>query len=566
MQFKPIRHDSGQIQAIETKNHGTALLDCKYLNKDTAFSASERQAFHLQGLLPDRIETLEDQAKRSMEQYATKTTALGKNIFLNHIHDRNTTLFFNLIQNHLDDLLPIIYTPTIGDAVINFSHQFRRTRGIYLSYRHAESMMQILQTQKHKPIDVVVVTDGEGVLGIGDWGVGGMDICLGKSMVYTACSGLCPWNILPVQIDVGTNNEKLLQDPMYLGWQQPRITGESYDGFIDQVIQAIQNTFPNAMIHWEDFGPTNAHQIFERYRHQHCSFNDDIQGTALVVLSCILTTQIITKQDWFNQRIIMYGAGTAGMGIVNQIYQAMLHAGLSPTQAQDRIWLVDQPGLLTTETPIRDLQKPFMKSRDHWGSWSLANPNHITLYDTIAHIQPTVLIGCSAQAQAFDQQCIQLMAKHCQRPLILPLSNPTSRSEAHPNDIKNWTENRALIATGSPYPPITEHGKCYHFAQANNAYIFPGLGLGAAAAKPSIISQGMLTAACQTLSEHTPIRSDSTAQLLPPLNSLISISQKIAFSVAQKAYEEGVSHKAPDMMHIKEKTWDPQYVPLQPME
>jgi len=553
-------------KCIETSLNGKPLLTTPQLNKGTAFSIDERHDFQLMGKLPARIETLDEQVKRSYAQFNTYKGNLNKNLFLGDLHDTNQVLFYKLVSEHLSEMLPVIYTPIVGTAVKKFSEEFRRPRGLYISYQEQDFIEEILNNRSNPEIDLIVVTDGEGVLGIGDQGIGGMDIPIAKLMVYTLCGGIDPCRTLPILLDVGTNNEELLNDPMYLGWRHPRLTGEEYDNFIGKFVAAVQKTFPNIFLHWEDFGRENARKNLERFQDDICTFNDDMQGTGVVTLAAILSAVHAQDQKLKNQRIVVFGGGTAGTGIADQIIDAMVREGLDKEKAYAQFWVLDRPGLLTSDmSDLTDFQRPYARDPKEISDWELAHANVVTLSDVVNNIKPTVLIGCSAVAGAFSQEIIQNMAAHTERPIILPLSNPTERCEATPHDLLTWTQGKAMVATGSPFDNITYQGVDIRIAQCNNAFVFPGIGLGLNAVKSKHLSGDALWAACNALSNHSPVMKNSMAPLLPALDEAQEIALKIAVAVAKQVISEGnntIEIKDDLEAHIKAQMWEPEYWPL----
>lgn len=564
LKFNVIRDNDGNITHIETGLEGYELLGTPQLNKGCAFSREERTLFHLEGLVPFYIETLEHQVERMYHQYQEHQTNLAKNVYLNVLHDYNETLFYNLVSQHLEEMLPIIYTPTVGEAVENFSLQLRKTRGIYISYEERNHIDKILDAGL-PDVDMVVVTDGEAVLGIGDQGIGGIKICNAKLMVYTLCAGINPYRIFPIQLDVGTNNKKLLDDPMYLGWRHERITGQKYDDFIDAFVTALTKKFPHIYIHWEDFGRDNARKILTHYREKICTLNGDMQSTGTVALSCVLAASTANNTPLTDQRIVIFGAGTAGVGIADQVADAMQTKGLSKQDAQSRIWLIDRPGLLLENEPtLMSFQKPFVHRKEEIANWDLKDKNFVGLYEVIKHVKPTILIGCSAIGGAFSEEDIRMMAANVTTPIIMPLSNPTTKSEAKPEDLLRWTEGRAIIATGSPFADVNYGDRKIRISQSNNALSFPGIGLGAIAAKAKQVSDKMLWAAAEALAKSSPINQDKNAPLLPKLSEISNISYTIALAVAEQARDEGLS-QLPKNMDLKRSLnsmrWKPMYYP-----
>lgn len=562
--------EDGKVISISTTLRGSALLSQPELNKGTSFSREEREAFGLLGKLPYRYETIEQQAERYYRQYRKKQSPLGRNIALNALKQHNLTLFYYLASEHLLEMLPIIYTPTIGEAVQNFSFEFNKPSGLMIAYPDRDHVEEILENRVHHDLDLIIMTDGEGVLGIGDWGIGGMDICVGKLMVYTLCGGINPLRTLPIQLDLGTNNESLLADPMYLGWRHSRIDGQEYDEFINIVVSAIQKKFPHVYLHWEDFGRENARRNLDRYRDNSCTFNDDIQGTGATALACVLSGLRVKSEKLSDQRIVLFGAGTAGVGIADQIYNEMLSQGIPEKIAREKFWLIDREGLILNDHHnILYFQKPYARDRGEISSWKLNSPNKAELHDVVSNVKPTILIGCSAVGGAFTQEIISPLAKHVERPMIFPLSNPTTNVEATPQDIYEWTNGKAIVATGSPFPPITFNGEEIPISQCNNAYIFPGLGLGIIAAKANRVTDKMIEVACTTLSEFSPAISNSKAPLLPSFTEMEEISKTIALKVAMTAREENHATISPEVdlkKRIEAIYWKPEYKPFIPEE
>lgn len=567
MQLTEVQYDQNGEPCIPVKLRGYALLQNPKFNKASAFSREERQALGINGRLPNRIETLAEQVSRSYEQFCEKKTDLEKNIYLNALHDTNEVLFYALLQQYLSEMLPIIYTPTVGQAVETFSLELRRSRGLFIAYPDIDDIDHILDQRINEQIDLILVTDGEGVLGIGDWGVGGMHICIGKLMVYTACSGLNPHRVLPIQLDVGTNNPQLLNDPKYLGWRHERITGKAYDDFIDRFVQAVRKKFPGVYLHWEDFGRENARKNLMRYRDDMATFNDDMQGTGATALACVLSGVIAKKENIRDQRVLIYGAGTAGCGIADQICQAMVRDGLDEESARQRIYLVDRQGLLHEDSPdLAPFHQPYLKKRAEVAGWAVDNVQKITLHEAVKYAKPTILIGSSTVAGAFTEAVVRTMAAHCERPIILPLSNPTSRSEAHPADLLRWTDGKVFMALGSPFEPVSYNEKVYPVSQSNNAFVFPGLGRGVIVAKAKCVSDEMIGAACEALSLASPARLDPMAPLLPDIANAANVADSIALAVANKAREQGLAGVDDSIDFEKElakQKWEAKYYPYQ---
>lgn len=555
-------------RVIHTDLRGKELLSSSQLNKGTAFTDEERHALHLLGKLPVRIETLEDQVERVYEQYQSFQTNLSKNVFLNALHDNNQVLFYRLVQTHLCEMLPTIYTPIVGTAVKKFSHEFRRTRGLYISYTDMDHMEEMLDNRTNPNIDIIVVTDGEGVLGIGDQGIGGMDIPIAKLMVYTLCAGIDHLRTLPICLDVGTNNEELLNDPMYLGLRQKRITGDQYHAFIERFIKAVKKKFTWVFLHWEDFGRENASHNLRTYQQALCSFNDDIQGTGVITLAAILSAVKANGSTLADQRIVVFGAGSAGTGITNHIREAMVQAGMSDEEAKKKFWLIDRQGLLTTESEgLTQDQSHYARDPNECQDWSKAPNGEMDLATVIKRVQPTILLGCSAVTGAFSQSIVKCMQANTQRPIICPLSNPTERAEATPTDLIEWTQGQALVATGSPFDPVAFDNREITIAQCNNALAFPGIGLGVLATQAKSVSQGMLWAASQTIAEQAPINHDPEGPLLPQIKDANALAIQVAVAVAEAARREKLDTVNQDKdLHtvIQSLVWRPEYPSIKP--
>ncbi len=553
-------------QTWETTSRGYGVLSDSRLNKGTAFTDSERAALGLTGLLPSRVLTLDQQAERAYRQCSRQPSALDKNIYLTALHDRNEVLFYRVLTDHLSELLPIVYTPTIGEAIQLYSHQYRRPRGVYLSIDAADQIETALRAPElpGDDVDLIVATDAQAILGIGDWGVGGIDIAVGKLAVYTAAGGVDPARTLPVVLDVGTDRPELLEDPLYLGVQHKRPAQEPYDAFIDAYVTAALKIFPHALLHWEDFGPGNARRILDRYRDHVLTFNDDMQGTGAVNLAAVLAGAHASQTPLTQHRIVIFGSGTAGIGIADQLYEALTSQGLDAAAARARFWCLDRYGLLTGDmTGLRDFQVPYARPAAEVRDW----PGHgtatgIGLAEVVGRVHPTILIGTSTQRGAFTEQIVREMAAHVDRPVILPMSNPTTLSEATPADLLAWTGGRALIATGSPFGPVTRRGVTYQIGQANNALIFPGLGLGALLSRAQRITDHMITAAARAVAELTD-PSTPGAPLLPPIDDLRATSAQVALAVAQAAAEDGVARRSGlTAGAVRAAMWQPRYAPI----
>lgn len=541
---------------------GNTLLELPLLNKGSAFSEDERTRFNLHGLIPHVIETIEEQSQRSYQQYSAFHDAINKHIYLRNIQDTNETLFFRLIEDHLAEMMPIIYTPTVGEACQQFSDIYRRHRGVFISYPDREHIDDILQNVNRKNVKVIVITDGERILGLGDQGIGGMGIPIGKLSLYTACGGISPAYTLPITIDVGTNNQQLLNDPIYMGWRQPRISGDEYYNFVDEVIRGIRRRWPKALIQFEDFAQKNAMPLLNKYRDEICCFNDDIQGTAAVSVGSLIAASRAAGKQLKDQRIAFLGAGSAGCGIAEQIVAQMVAEGLSDAEARKQVFMVDRFGLITENQPnLLDFQRKLAQQPEAVASWAQAD-EMISLLDVVKHAKPTVLIGVSGQPGLFTEEIIRTLAANCERPIVLPLSNPTSRVEAVPADVLNWTDGKALIATGSPFAPVNYQGKLYNICQCNNSYIFPGIGLGVIAAGATRVTDSMLMASSNALADCSPMLQDPNADLLPEIDDIQKVSRVIAFKVAKAAMDAGVAPVISDellMENIEKNFWKPEY-------
>ncbi|OIV47603.1 NAD-dependent malic enzyme [Sodalis sp. TME1] len=541
---------------------GPILLEFPLLNKGSAFSLEERDNFNLQGLLPDTVETIEEQAERAWRQYQDFRTNIDRHIYLRNIQDTNETLFYRLLAAHLAEMLPIIYTPTVGDACERFSDIYRRARGVFIAYNNRDKIEDMLQNATKQNVKVIVVTDGERILGLGDQGIGGMGIPIGKLSLYTACGGISPAYTLPVVLDAGTNNQQLLNDPLYMGWRHSRITGEQYDDFVDAFIQAVKRRWPNVLLQFEDFAQKNATPLLNRYRSELCCFNDDIQGTAAVTLGCLLAASRAAGKRLRDQKVVFLGAGSAGCGIAEQIIAEMRTEGLSEDEARRRVLMVDRFGLLTDKLAnLLDFQSRLVQSRESIGDWQLESDT-ISLQDVVRNARPTVLIGVSGQPGLFTEEIIREMHQHCERPIVMPLSNPTSRIEATPEDILRWTDGATLVATGSPFTPVKLESKTYPIAQCNNAYIFPGIGLGVLASGASQITDTMLIAASRALADCSPLANGDGGALLPDINDIQSVSRVIAMAVAKAAQVHGVALVTSEetlSLAIEHNFWQPQY-------
>ncbi|KTD44897.1 NAD-dependent malic enzyme [Legionella quateirensis] len=526
---------------VKITKHGMELIKDCLLNKNTAFSTEERDKYGLHGLLPSTIETIEEQVARCRDAYKLKETPLEKHIYLRVLQDYNEVLFYRFIIENLEEIMPIIYTPVVGLACEQFSHIYRQPRGLFLSYPVRDKMDEIIKSiASSRNISVIVVTDGERILGLGDQGAGGLGIPIGKLSLYTSCGGIEPSKTLPIILDVGTNNQERLNDPEYIGWRHERISGKDYDDFVDQFVQSIKKHMPHVLLQFEDFAQQHAYPLLERYKDQLCTFNDDIQGTAAVAVAAIIAATRVAGTPLKDQRIALLGAGSAGCGISEQLVHAMMSQGLAEAEARSRFYLVDRNGLLHDGmTDLLPFQKGFTQPQQSLKNWDLHNSEQISLNDVIINAKPTILLGVSGQPKQFTESMIKSMAGYCQRPIIFPLSNPTSRVEAVPEDLLNWTSGKALIATGSPFDPIEFNGQKYDIAQCNNSYIFPGVGLGVVAGKAKRVTDNMMMAAAIALSELAPAVETGVGRLLPELSSIRTVSRHIAKAVINQGIKEG---------------------------
>jgi len=542
---------------------GRALLENPMYNKGSAFTEVERDAYGLRGLLPPHIDTIEEQVIRAYNAFVEAKDDLQKHIYLRQLQDSNEILFYRLLAEHVEEMLPIVYTPTVGTACQRFSQIYRRPRGIFISYPNRGNIRKILANRPVADIDVIVVTDGERILGIGDQGAGGMGIPIGKLSLYTLIGGIHPDRTLPIVLDVGTNNEERLADPLYLGWRNPRITGDDYDAFVDEFVSAVQAEMPQVCLQWEDFAFPHARPLLNRYRDQLLTFNDDIQGTASVALGAILSAVNVAGGALRNQRIVFLGAGSAGIGVADYLRAAMVKQGLSEREARSRFYIVDKEGLL--HDGRKDLlpeQAVFARSYSEVSGWSKSLSGEIGLSNVIDEISATILIGLSTATGAFTEQLVKTMASKVERPIIFPLSNPTSRSEAKAEDLIRWTQGKALIATGSPFLPVVWEGKTYPIAQCNNVYIFPAVGLGLAASRATRVTDSMLVAAAEALGQLSPALNDPEAPLLPLFKEAREVGSKIALAVAVQAVRDEVAPMASEdelEQKVRFHRWTPDY-------
>jgi malate dehydrogenase (oxaloacetate-decarboxylating) len=544
-----------------TESHGRGVLRDSHLNHGTAFTAEERSTLGLDGLLPPGVLSLEEQAKRSYEQYAAQPTDLAKNDFLAALHDRNEVLYYKLLGDHLAEMLPVVYDPVVAQAIERYSHEFQRPNGVYLSIDDIDGV----ETAFHNyglganDVDLLVATDAEEILGIGDWGSNGMDISIGKLAVYTAAAGIDPDRVIPVMLDVGTNRESLLNDPMYVGNRHSRVRGESYDALIKGYVTTASRTFPNALLHFEDFGPSNARRILNQYRDKARIFNDDMQGTGAITLAAMLAGMRVAGSRPSEQRVVIFGAGTAGVGIADQIRVVMTADGLSEEEATRQFWCVDKQGLLVDDMrDLRDFQRVYARPRSEVSDWGADGT--IGLAEVVSKVHPTVIVGTSTEGGAFTEQIIREMAKGVERPMIFPLSNPTERIEAVPADVIKWTDGRGLVGTGTPWAPVPYKGTDYVIGQANNALIYPGIGLGTIVAAAAHVTDGMLLAASEAIAGLVDV-SRPGAGLLPQVDNLRAVSATVAVAVAKQAVRDGVAQAdLPDPVQaVQDAMWQATY-------
>ena len=541
---------------------GVALLEDPVANKGTAFDTGERRALGLDGLLPPAVETLDQQALRAYEAFTRSGDDLARHVYLRALQDTNEVLFYRLVVDHVEEMLPVVYTPTVGLACQQFSHIYRRSRGLFLSYPHQDRLARILRNRPRREVDAIVVTDGERILGLGDQGAGGLGISIGKLSLYTAIGGIHPARTLPIVLDVGTGNRQLLEDPEYIGWRHERVTGDAYSGFIDRFVQAVERELPGTLLQWEDFATAHARPILDRYRDRLLTFNDDIQGTAAVVAGALAGAVRASGSRLRDQRVVMLGAGSAAIGVADMLRRQMAADGVPDAQARRRFHIVDINGLLTEDrSDLSSEQRAYAQPAQALAGWTRTG-GPPGLADVVAGTAPTILIGLSTAAGAFTEAIVRQMAAHTRRPIIFPLSNPTSRSEADPADLARWTGGRALVATGSPYPPLELGGRRVPVAQCNNVFIFPAVGLGVLAARARRVTDGMFDAAARALGELSPAASDPHASLLPPAAQLRAAATHIASAVAIAAVNDGVAPAAADgelRDRVAASQWTPHY-------
>jgi len=555
---------------IRTHLSGYNLLMSPRLNKGTAFNEAERETFALHGLLPPHVGTIENQRERRKRVLDGHPTAFDKYAYMRDLQDNNETLFYSLIANHIEEMLPVVYTPAVGEGCQRFSEIWRKPRGLFLSYPDKDRIEQIFSSSHYDLIRCIVVSDGERILGLGDQGAGGMGIPIGKMALYTALGGIPPEHCLPVLLDVGTDNEARLNDPIYIGWEHKRVRGQEYDDFIEAFVAAVERRWPHVLLQWEDFAGVNASRLLERYRDRLCTFNDDIQGTAAVTTATLLAAVNATGIPLREHTIAMFGTGSAGTGILDLLITEMKQEGLSDEQARKRIYAFNHLGLLVEGCEgIRPAQQPFVRKREDVAGWKLSGTGAISLLDVVRNAGLTVLAGVSAQPGAFTEEIVREMARHTPHPVIFPLSNPTSQSEAAPADLLRWTEGRAIVGTGSPFAPVEVNGKLVRIAQVNNSYIFPGLSLGILVSRATRVTDGMIMAAAKALAALSPARADKNAPLLPPIADSRKTSAAVALAVGRQAMSEGVAEACDGdkfAERIRDYVWEPEYCPYERIE
>jgi malate dehydrogenase (oxaloacetate-decarboxylating) len=556
---------TARADLVETELEGTALLTNPMLNKGTAFTEEERTAFALHGLLPPHVGTLDVQSARRLQAVRKLASDLDRYVFLRGLQDANETLFYAVLTQNLEEMLPLVYTPTVGEGCQTFSHYWHYPRGLFLSWPQRDRIKEILAHPRFDKVEAIVVSDGERILGLGDQGADGMGIPIGKLSLYTACAGLHPSTTLPVLLDVGIDNKERLADPVYIGWRHERVRGQDYDDFVETFVNAVLQRWPHALLQWEDFARANAGRMLQRYRDRLCTFNDDIQGTAAVAAGALLAAVKVTGQSIRDQRIAIVGAGSAGIGIANLLLRVMVDAGLTEAEARRRFYAIDRAGLLVEGVPgVLGFQRPFAQSPDAVANWACQGADAIGLADVVANAKPTVLIGVSGQPGIFAESIIRNLASAVARPIVFPLSNPTSRSEATPQNLVTWTEGRAVIGTGSPFPPVMRDGRSLAVDQTNNAYVFPGIGLGVLAVRARRVTDGMFVAAAKVLADVSPAAQDTRAPLLPPVAQLREVAFAVAKAVARQARAERQCETFEDEeldSLIARKMWSPVYRP-----
>lgn len=561
---------SANRQKVRTALSGYELLLSPRLNKGTAFTEAERDAFALHGLLPPRVRTLEVQVERRKQILDGMDSSFAKYSFMRDLQDANETLFYSLLERHIEQMLPIVYTPGVGEGCQRFSEIWRKPRGLFLSYPNMHRLEQIFCDPRYDQIRCIVVSDGERILGLGDQGAGGMGIPIGKLALYTALGGIPPEHCLPILLDVGTDNQEKLDDPVYIGWRHKRVRGQEYDDFIEAFVTAVERRWPHVLLQWEDFAGSNARRILDRYRRRLCTFNDDIQGTAAVTTATLLAAVRATGVPLKEQIVTFLGFGSAGIGIAELLLTAMKEEGLSGEEARQRIYGIGSHGLIVEGADgIRESQRPFARRQDEVARWERSSPDQLSLFDVVRNVHPTVLIGVSSQPGAFTEKVVREMARHTRRPILFPLSNPDTRAEASPGDLLQWTEGRALIGTGSPFSPVDYEGRSIPIAQTNNSYVFPGLALGILVSRAQFVTDNMIMAATKTLASLSPSFREVNAALLPPIARSRELSLVIAEAVGRQAMADGVAEEIGEdafKEQLREYVWEPVYLPYERIE
>jgi len=560
--------ETGQ-RYIEVGVSGYELINNPLLNKGRSFTAEERKTFRLRGIVPPAYLPLDEVVEKNYQIVINSRSDLDRYIYLRNLQDRNETLFYALLSKYTAEIMPFVYTPTVGAGCQSFSEIYRRARGLFISYPNRDCIDEMLEHVHFDGTEVIVVSDGERILGLGDQGAGGMGIPIGKLSLYTACAGIAPNKTLPIILDVGTDNEKLLNDPLYLGWRHHRVRGQEYDDFIESFVSAIKKRFPQVLLQWEDFAQNNALKLLNRYKDQLCTFNDDIQGTAAVVVGALLSATQASGLSLAQQQIVVVGAGSAGVGISNLIVEALIDHGVERNVAYKSFYLVDKFGLITDNLESLDFQKTFSRQASDVMDWDVANKNNISLLETVQQAKATMIIGVCAQGGVFTKEVIQSLARNCERPIVFPLSNPTEKAEANPHDVLDWTRGRAIVGTGTAFPLYGEGDNARRIDQVNNSYIFPGIGLGILVVKSQRVTDRMFLIAAKALAEVSPAKNNPAANLLPPLKDVTAISRNIAFAVAREAIGAGLteyndlSDKELNTL-LDEYIWKPVYLSYHP--
>lgn len=560
------KDDKGQ-KYVELDVYGYDLINNPLLNKGRSFSHEERVNFKLRGIVPPSNFPLEEIVDKNFQVILDKSTDLERHIYLRSLQDRNETLFYALLNKYIEKIMPLVYTPTVGLACQHFGQIYRRPRGVFISHPNRDAIDEILDHDYFDGTEVIVVSDGERILGLGDQGAGGMGIPIGKLSLYTGCAGIAPNKTLPIILDVGTDNEQLLNDPLYIGWRHKRIRGAEYDEFIDKFVTAVKKRFPKVLLQWEDFAQPNALKLLNRYKNELCTFNDDIQGTASIVVGALLAATIASGVPLSKQKIIVVGAGSAGVGIANLILDAMVDDGIIREDAYKAFFMVDRYGLITDNIDSLDFQKPFSRKSSDIASWSVANSQNITLLETVINSGATMLIGVSAQGGIFTRDVIKALAKNTEHPIVFPLSNPTEKCEANPHDVLDWSDAKAIVGTGTAYSPYETVNGPKRIDQVNNSYIFPGLGLGVLAIGATRVTDRMFLIAAKALAAISPVNHDKNGNLLPPLSEVRNVSRDIAIAVAEEAIREGLTGYGSDLNRVEieqiidDYIWEPVYLP-----